>query len=236
MTGLSKWPWSGQLRLGVCESSGAIDEVVALGLVNDREQLERVSRLLAVCLPDEEPCVARWLLEGRNTACVEITSRLGVYRQSFVRQDDGWVVKQDLMGVDSVHRAKGLAKRLIRNLVVLYDELGIYHASTFADHEVGGYSWARFGARACDPVGQRGQLAERLAELVSDGTIGDEYERPVLQVIHSAADDELMLRVAALATEDGVPIGRPLLLSHAWEAYWDLRDADLRTYLRRVLG
>ncbi len=229
-----RWPWEEVPRASIT-MTGDIDGVIASGLMNDVGSVHRFTSLLCVGIPEGESCEAIWTVTPPRQIVLDVRSSAGRYAQTFIRQTEGWVVIQNLMVLIERYRGGGHAKRLVRNLAIVYDELGIIYASTVANDVLGGYVWAALGARARDPALQRRAMLEKLEVLALQGQIPREYAEAFISQLSKVDDDDLMQWISQLYIEDGADVGRLLLAGHAWEAYWDLNDNKVRDYIRDAL-
>lgn len=229
-----EWPWQAAPRTAALSVGGDLESAVRFGLVESEDDLREVTAMICAGLPDDAPCRAVWTVDGASLK-FEVKNEVATITQRFVQCDDGFLVNQDFLAVHPHYYAKGHARRLIRNLLILYDTLHVVEAHTHANHISGGYVWARFGARPKDPDSVRGQLGHALGTAIRSGQIPEAYRSIASDVINHTPDDELMQDVARLETEEGVNVGLHLLLPLSWDAYWDGRCPKFRNYISKAL-
>jgi hypothetical protein len=233
---LPPWPWAASPRGAPTGLSGDLPSIIAFELVPTEEELRKLTAMICSGMPDASEITACWSREGTNTLCVSVETPSGKLLQRFVRTSDGVAALHDLFMLTSNHHGRGHARKLMRNLVHAYDELGIRHMSTYANYGNGGYTWAALGARALEPQLQRDLLPELIDVQIRAGRIHADDREGILDLVDEAEDEELMQVIAALVSEDGEQIGRHILVPHGWEAYWDLADPAVRQYLTDALN
>jgi ribosomal protein S18 acetylase RimI-like enzyme len=231
----SLWPWRPQPRVAGLVIEGDVQEVVAFGIGRTLEELRWVTAMITSGFPDG-PVKATWSLGADKKACVAATHQHGDFAQKFVRDEDGHLqAEMDALVLDPAYHKGGHAKRLIRNLVIVLDALGVTCASTIANYGNGGYTWAVLGACAKDPETQRGLLKERVAVCVRARTIPAAIQDYIVGVIDRANDHELMHAVAELELNSDHDVGKEILLPHSWNAMWDLSNQTQRDFILEAL-
>jgi hypothetical protein len=211
-----------------------LDQAIAFGLCTSRKELRWISAMITSGLPDG-PVRATWVVDGAALR-LDAEHSEGVFAQTFVRDDAGGLKAiMDVMVLDPKHHKTGNATRLVRNLAILFDRLGVACAETHANWGNGGYTWAILGARPKDADVQRRELRKRLDACVREGSIPAWAKRHVRETIDSTHDDDLMYEVAALELETTHDIGKVLLGPHSWDAYWDITDEAFRVHLTETL-
>lgn len=231
------WPWKQEPRAPAPTLAGDVEGAIAFGLAADEAGLSLLTSMLCSGLPAEIECKARWLREGTNTCAVFVEQDEFKYHQSFRRTEDGSLrVDQGYFWLREDLRRQGSAKRLVRNLVHVYDQLGIRHVEVFAGLEDGGITWAILGARPKDPDSERELLLERASQLARELRLDEDLHEAIAEIISEASDEELMQRAVRIRLEDGTRFGELLLDRREWAGFWDLGDEAQRTYLQRTLG
>ncbi len=190
--------------------------------------------MICAGLPDDAPCHAIWSVRG-DTLEMKVVSEVSAIQQTFVRHDQGYAVKQDFLQLHPNYYKRGYARRLARNLLILYDTLGVDEATTTANHIAGSYVWARFGARPKDPEYVRGMLSYQLGVSIRSEQIDESFREGCMEVILQTPEEDLMYEVAMMEGEDGSSIGEILLLPLSWEAYWDVRCPTFRKFIKEKL-
>lgn len=191
--------------------------------------------MICAGLPSELNIKACWSRPKPHLLRLEIDCPPeGVFMQTFRPHDGAFMVYQDAMVLDPKHHRRGNAKRLVRNLVIAYDEHNITEVRTKANYTAGGYTWAILGARACYPELQQDLLAKCLDDRIRTGQIDARYRRKVMLILDEMKPT-MMQDIAELEGPDGFKIGLALLYGHSWDAYWDLSNQDIRQYIREAL-
>ena len=231
------WPWQPSPRHPPPTMGGDVTGAISFGLAVSVEELSRLTAMICSGIPGEIQCRPIWAAEGANGFSLSVMSHDVQYSQTFHRTYEGLAVDHAYFRLPEDSRARGFAKRLVRNLVIAYDELGVRHVDIFAGLENGGYTWAKLGARAKDPALQLECLKDRLSKSIEAGRIPRAYEQLIIDELSVASGADLMYRAATLRTEDGggFDFGKELLVGHSWEGYWDLRDSTLRAHLRETV-
>lgn len=234
LTMVCDWPWVIDPRTAPLEVGGDIAGAVGFGLVSGEEELREITAMICAGLPDDAPCHAKWSVTG-DALEMNVFNDVSAIKQTFVRREDCYAVKQDFLQLRPNYYKRGHARRLARNLLILYDTLGVDHATTTANHIAGSYVWARFGARPKDPDLLRGMLSHQLALCIKSGEIDEAFREGCMEVILHTREEDLMYEVAMMEGEDGSSIGELLLLPLSWEAYWDVRCPAFRKFIKEKL-
>lgn len=234
LTMVCEWPWTADPRTAALEVGGDIAGAVGFGLVNSEEELREITAMICAGLPDDAPCHAVWSVGG-DILEMKVVSEVSAIKQTFVRHEQGYAVKQDFLQLHPIYYKRGHARRLARNLLILYDTLGVDQATTTANHIAGSYVWARFGARPKDPEYVRAMLSYQLGVSIRSEQIDESFREGCMEVILHTPEEDLMYEVAMMEGEDGSSIGEILLLPLSWEAYWDVRCPAFRKFIKEKL-
>jgi hypothetical protein len=131
----------------------------------------------------------------------------------------------------------GGCKELYRNLLPLYEELGVTEVTLSAD-EVGSYAWVRYGFRP-DPKEWRKlgkKLTQRLAVLSEQ--IADEAQVGRIENIIASSDPEAIVAIANLKNPNFTErsLGFAMLEKNIWKGKLDLGDEDTLAAVRKYVG
>lgn len=233
------WPWPREPWTGVLFVKVDFQTIADFGIAADEGELSKLTAMICSGMPKQiEAVTAEWRREATNEVRLSIVDpEHAAFHQTFLRTSGELCVRQDYYKVHPRYQKGGNARRLLRALVHVYDDLGITDVQTYASLENGGYTWAAFGARAKYPDMQRKQfLIERMEFCIRSGLIDALYRETITTAIIRATDDDLMLTVARLTGPNQEPLlGQIMLASHSWDAYWDLADPVTREHLKQVL-
>jgi len=126
----------------------------------------------------------------------------------------------------------GVGKLFLRNQLALYDHLGIDRITLYANIDVGGYAWARYGFKVASPEWWK-MLKPQITETFN--TIKDSLPENVAKAVKGllrSADPKTVRRIAALqhsyvsASGSAQTLGKKLLLGTDWFGALDLNDPD----------
>jgi hypothetical protein len=148
-------------------------------------------------------------------------------KRTFSRQPDGslmvyhnsfHVPKKDSKG--ALLQGTGLAKNVLADSFETYQQLGVDKIQTYANKDVGGYAWAKFGFKASDPRELEKQLVKKIRSL----PIAHRTEAMVILAEHRN-DPKLPWYIAGIHAGD-VPVGKNLLLGTEWAGTLDMSDQE----------
>ena len=229
------WPWAPDPRDPPPKLAGDLQGAIDFGLAADEAELIELTAMICSGIPSDIDCTARWQREGTITCSVSIDTGEVKYHQAFKRTSHGLAVYQGFFWLPEGSRRRGFAKRTARNLVLAYDRLGIRQVDVDAGLVDGGIVWARLGARADDPDGERTRLIQKARRLAQQLSLDEDLADGIEDALNDVSDDDLLSRAVRIQLEDGTKFGEMLLSGTSWTGCWDLGDEVLRKYLRDVL-
>jgi hypothetical protein len=149
-------------------------------------------------------------------------------QRTFIRQTDGSLtVRHDEFVVPKAQQGKDLAKAVLADSMHTYREMGVSKISTYANMNVGGYAWAKFGFTAQKPGDAAVYWKHQMYDLLDDGHLTQPEVTALREVIDTYKDDpKLPWHVAGVTTAEGKPIGKTLLVTANWDAELRLNDAE----------
>jgi hypothetical protein len=135
------------------------------------------------------------------------------------------IVHHEALLIPKAMQGAGVAKDILRDSMDAYQAMGVSEIQTYADLEVGGYAWAKFGFKAEDPL----SLSENVKTELRRRNIplnGPEREA-VRSVIEKYAEDpKLPWHLAGIVGANGRQIGKEILMQEPWDARLDLHDPE----------
>lgn len=144
--------------------------------------------------------------------------------RTFENTPDGVNVYHDLFEIDEQIQGKGLSKKLFRLLYKQYQRMGVKRLDVFANINIGGYTWARYGFMAIDKNGAMNAIIRHRKE--AHDFIEDYYNKNNLP-----ATAPFPMR---LISEQ--PWGREALIGGFWEGFIDLTDQSQREVFENYIG
>ena len=154
--------------------------------------------------------------------------------RKFTRSAEGKLTtaKHEYFQMPASAQGSGVGKLFLRNQLALYDQLGIERITLYANIDVGGYAWARYGFKAASPEWWKA-LKPQLLENFNG--IKDSLPESVAKTVRGllrSADPKTIRQVAALqyqyvsASGAAQTLGKKLLLGTDWFGALDLTDPD----------
>jgi SPP1 gp7 family putative phage head morphogenesis protein len=149
------------------------------------------------------------------------------------------IVDHVLMDIDKDVQDAGISRGLLAKQMELYRDMGIREVHMLANLDVGGYAWARAGFLPADPAQAADKVAQRVAELVTDGVIDDrEGEFLFSKAFEIETKPDTIWELADLRNLREAPpkfreegkgstqtLGKLLLLDVSWKARATVADA-----------
>jgi hypothetical protein len=123
-----------------------------------------------------------------------------------------------------------VGKQLLAANVKIYQQLGIKNVRVFANLEVGGYAWARYGYVPDEgELGSVGVLSEQIADRINEMEIDADHEKMLYALINR--DDPRAIWAIADSK-----YGKELLLGTEWEGRLDLTNKDTMARFNAYVG
>lgn len=229
------WPWTETPRVPAPNLVGDVEGARAHSLWAGDITLEQMMALLCTGVPGDGEVDVHLQLVGDDLH-VEICGDTCHIEKRFVIQPDGVDVVFDRYFLPEELQNTGHAKHMFKNLLVGYRELDVSFIVTLANHKVGGYTWARLAARPKSADEQRDVLLDRLEPVAKQAKFTTREARALEKLIERAPIERLMYEVARSVSPEGKQLGKPLLIGHHWEAFWDLSDPDHRVLIAEALA
>ena len=123
----------------------------------------------------------------------------------------------------------GLGKQLLGNQVDLYNKMGMKSIGLFANIDVGGYAWAKYGfqPKPYDWTTLQSGMNRRLMGLHQSGEISPEA-LDAAQTLVRQPDPKALWNISDITgkTKSGEPLGKKLLLNQSWSGSLNLKDPE----------
>lgn len=151
--------------------------------------------------------------------------RISLDRVFFVDREGRKCVDHALFSIPKEMQGKGVSKQVFRALYEQYKVSGVERLEVYANIDVGGYTWARYGFCAKDRDAVLGAI--RFSELTP------RQEKRIMALVddhfNATSDPFPMNKIARL------PYGKKALLGGDWEGVLDLTDPRQRRTFERYL-
>lgn len=150
---------------------------------------------------------------------------VSLQRMFFVDSEGRKVVDHELFSLPKELQGKGISKQIFRALYEQYRVAGVQRMEVFANIDVGGYTWARYGFCAKD--------RNTAIDAIRFSALTTRQKKRIMTLIddHFAASSDPfpMNKIARL------PYGKKALLGSDWEGVLDLTDTQQRRVFERYL-
>jgi hypothetical protein len=135
----------------------------------------------------------------------------------------------ELFQLDEKYQGMGIAKQALRSSIDMYQRLGMGEVSLYADIDVGGYAWSKYGFLPdVDAWNQlRRNLKSQFANRVKYNTY--ELDEKLVDAVNAALDSEDPRALRLVASNK---LGKELLLGSFWKGTLDLTKTDSLDYFR----
>lgn len=155
--------------------------------------------------------------------------------------DHGWFkLKHD-------KQASGIAKTLLRNQVDLYKDLNLSHVDLYANVDVGGYAWAKYGFKPTSHAGWASlakDLGNRVGQYEMAQLIDKKTSREIRGIlalkdpgaIWSLVDYPVLTSFNNESVGKPVNWGKELLLGRRWNGRMDLQDRATMRRFKKYVG
>lgn len=230
---MSKWPWAANLRTGLVVKG--LDLAVANGLARSVGDAAEVAALLCAGIPDDLQISPAYGPHDGGFALAVDQKHIKMF-QYFHQTDQGLEVEYGAYRLPPDRRGEGNARHMLRNAFLAYERLKAVAVVLHANETIGGYVWAKYGARAQYPQEVREELRHRCSQAVTQARIKSHDLRVLEPLISNTSANDAMYDLARLQSDDGRRIGMEVLLGSSWSAYWDLEDEEQMNHVRSTLS
>lgn len=148
-----------------------------------------------------------------------------LHRTFFINSEGTKVVDHDLFTIPKQLQGKGVSKQVFNALYEQYKATGVERMDVFANIDVGGYTWARYGF--CVEDRDEALSAIRFSALTRKQE--DRIVAIIDEHFDSSEDPFPMNEIAKL------PYGKDALLGGYWQGFLDLTDEKQRGVFERYL-
>lgn len=168
--------------------------------------------------------------EGRG-AGLNFTGQLSVGGNPIGRIDrtirpDIGLAEHSYLKLDPEVQGSGIGKELLGSQIDTYKKMGLNAVSLYANIDVGGYAWAKYGFVPSKFDWQ--SLTNRMGRYVDAAGIDPEVKSGIKSILESD-DPKSIWKIADIKTLDpatGKPLGKSLLMNRGWSGQLDLNDAE----------
>lgn len=147
--------------------------------------------------------------------------------RSFRYDGNNKIVSHDIFELPDVLQGKGISKRVFKELFSEYENIGIDRVEVFANMDVGGYCWGRYGFSA-----KTSEIKDLVQRRFSEGVISQNDFEDVSEILKMSGPNIRMNEIANLRC------GKALLLSNKvkWRGFIDLHDKYQMEHLHYYIG
>lgn len=228
-----KWPWAPSPRTGLVIEG--LDLAVAEGIVASAKEAADVAGLLCAGIPNDIPILPVFGPHDGGFALTVDQEHVKMF-QYFHKTSQGLEMEYGAYRLPSNRRGEGNALRMLRNAFLAYGKLRAVSVALHANETIGGYVWAKYGARAQFPDVVREDLLMRSETALKLNQIRDTDMHSLRSLISNTSANDPMYDLARLLSEDRRRIGMEVLLGSSWSAYWDLEDEEQMDHVRTALS
>lgn len=152
--------------------------------------------------------------------------------RSFITRNDGSLeAMHNLFTLTNRLQGKGISKRLFRNMYKSYQNMGVRYMSVYANINVGGYTWARYGFSA------ENQFGALTACVTNDNTLKSKYNSIVEEWYSEnkkPADSPFPMNY--IIEKLGANNAKKVLRGGSWQGILDLQDTEQVAVFEKYLG
>ena len=150
--------------------------------------------------------------------------------RSFTQRWDGKLtVRHDYQVLSENLQGKGLSKAIMRQMVKLYDKMGVDLIEVHANIDIGGYTWGRYGFNV---NGGRDFATDFVARQVKGGHREEAIK--IVDNFYKTHDVSTSFPMNDIAKQ---PRGKEALLGTSWDGHINLKDPvsskQFRTYIQK---
>lgn len=153
-----------------------------------------------------------------------------VFARTFTITDGRKNVTHDLFVLPDAMQGKGISKEVFQSMYKQYQKSGVKTIDVYANIDVGGYTWAKYGFSA-----NRDEVSYLLKARMRKNTISaTEFDNAVaiMDDFYSANNENAKFPMNLLAEQE---YGKKLLLGSGWDGYIDLDNATQRRAFEKYL-
>lgn len=232
---MSNWPWDPELPAFGIELVGDISQTLKLDLWGSEEQLERFAELLCGGVPASGKISVHVERVDETQSAFVVDRSDCKFKKRVVRAGADVEIRSDMYFLAAPMQNSGLGRRMFRNSLIAYDKLGVGFVTAYANYHNGGYTWAKLGGRSMDADQDRAALLGQWPSVAGREKFSDRDIFALERLLKTAPDESLMYDIACAANQKGQPLGKPLLVSHSWDVFWDLKDQAHRDLIAKAL-
>ena len=145
--------------------------------------------------------------------------------RNFLIQGDERIVMHSSFKLPEGIQGKGISKNIMKELFRQYEKMGIDSIQLYANIEVGGYAWAKYGFSA----------VKEEAEFIIDNALNDELiskiEYNTIKELIGKHETLFPMNIIANMNK-----GKDILLGSWWNGFFDMKDKKQLVYLKDYMG
>ena len=145
----------------------------------------------------------------------------------FVERKGSISVEHEVFVIPESIQGKGMSKKLFKELFSQYENMGIDKIELFANLDVGGYAWAKYGFST-----EKSNVKAILKYSLRKNKITEEEFNFGISVIEKYDDDEMVPMNLIANTQ----FGKKVLLKTSWAGEFDMKDKKQLAYLKDYIG
>lgn len=145
----------------------------------------------------------------------------------FVERKGSISVEHEVFVIPESIQGKGMSKKLFKELFSQYENMGIDKIELFANLDVGGYAWAKYGFST-----EKSNVKAILKYSLRKGKLSEEEFNFAISVIEKYDDDEMVPMNLIANTQ----FGKKLLLKTSWAGEFDMKEKKQLAYLKDYIG
>lgn len=153
-------------------------------------------------------------------------SGITLMRTFSIDRDGATKVHHDLFTLSKKYQGKGISKAVFRGLYEQYQAAGVKYMDVFANIDIGGYTWAKYGFCTTDK--------NEALSAINFNTLSKKQKDEIIGIIdeHFAKSNAPfpMSKIAMLS------FGKEALLGQYWDGVLDLTDPTQRKYFENYIG
>lgn len=149
----------------------------------------------------------------------------GIVR-NFIKNGDERIVMHSNFELPKEIQGKGISKNIMKELFRQYESMGIDTIQLFANLDIGGYAWARYGFSSA-----KSEVIDIISEAKLNAVISNNEYNLIVDIIDKFKDDMFPMNILASMKK-----GKEILLGTSWNGFFDMNDKIQLEYLKDYIG
>lgn len=155
-------------------------------------------------------------------------------RRFFTREDGSIEVHHTYFTIERFLQGKGTSKKIIRASYDLYKKMGVRYISVFADINIGGYTWAKYGFRA--PFEEIEGMIKKAEGYASLGIFTQKQYGEIRNIGRNYVEKNGVTERFPMKIFTGKEWSKTLLKRTGWDGLIDLHDPTQRREFEQYIG